>query len=139
MAKSNEPIVGGSNNFNQIVAGTTIKGNIESSNDIRFEGTLVGNLKTTGKLIIGTSGSVKGEIYCKNSDIEGKIEGLIHVQELLTLKSTSFIKGDIIAKKLAIDPGAKFTGSCNMTSEVDPAKQGELLAKKQEEKEPKKV
>ena len=138
MAKSNEPIVGSSNNFNQIVAGTTIKGNIESSNDIRFEGTLVGNLKTSGKLIIGTSGSVKGEIYCKNSDIEGKIEGLIHVQELLTLKSTSFIKGDIIAKKLAIDPGAKFTGSCNMTSEADFAKQGEY-AKQQEEKEPKKV
>lgn len=138
MAKSNEPIVGSSTNFNQIVAGTTIKGDIESSNDIRFEGSLEGNLKTSGKLIIGTSGSVKGEVYCKNSDIEGKIEGRIHVQELLSLKSTSFIKGDIIAKKLAIDPGAKFTGSCNMTSEVEVTKQSEF-GKKENEKESKKA
>lgn len=134
MAKYNEPET--SNAVNMIVAGTSIKGNIESTNDIRFEGNLVGNLKTSGKLIIGARGTVKGEIYCKNSDIEGKIEGRIIVQELLTLKSTSFIKGDIVAKRLAIDPGAKFTGSCNMSSDGEPAKQPEITTK--EEKDPKK-
>jgi cytoskeletal protein CcmA (bactofilin family) len=127
MAKYNEPEA--SNAVNMIVAGTRIKGNIESSNDIRFEGTLEGNLKTSGKLIIGSSGTVNGEIYCKNSDIEGKVEGRIHVQELLTLKSTSFIKGDILAKRLAIDPGAKFTGSCNMTSDAGATKEPEFSKK----------
>jgi cytoskeletal protein CcmA (bactofilin family) len=135
MAKFNEPET--SNAVNMIVAGTTIKGNIESTNDIRFEGNLVGNLKTSGKLIIGSRGTVKGEIYCKNSDVEGKIEGRIFVQELLTLKSTSLIKGDIVAKRLAIDPGAKFTGSCNMSSNGEQTKQPEFSAK-EEEKDQKK-
>ncbi len=134
MAKLNDPET--SNAVNMIVAGTNIKGNIESTNDIRFEGNLTGNLKTSGKLIIGPSGTVKGEIYCKNSDIEGKIEGRLIVQELLTLKSTSFIKGDIVAKRLAIDPGAKFTGSCNMSSDAELSKQPEFIAK--EEKDAKK-
>lgn len=100
---------------NMIVAGTIIKGDIESNGDIRFDGTLTGNIKTKGKLIVGSTGVIKGEVICKNSDIEGRVEGKINVNELLTLKSTSIIEGDIIAKRLAIDPGAKFTGTCAMS------------------------
>ena len=76
-------------------------------------------MKTKGKVVIGETGSVKGEIKCKNSDVEGNIEGKIHVVDLLSLKATSNINGDIIARKLAIEPGAKFTGNCNMTSDTE--------------------
>ena len=100
--------------INLIGVGTEIKGDIESTGDIRFDGTLTGNLKTKGKVVIGSTGSVKGEITCKNSDVEGKVEGKIIVQELLSLKSSSVLLGDIIAKRLAIEPGARFTGYCNM-------------------------
>jgi cytoskeletal protein CcmA (bactofilin family) len=65
---------------------------------------------------VGATGEIKGEIFCKNSDVEGKVEGKIHVQELLSLKGTSVILGDIAARRLAIEPGAKFTGNCNMSS-----------------------
>lgn len=101
--------------INLIGVGTDIKGDIESSGDIRFDGSLKGNLKTKGKVVIGATGSIKGEITCKNSDVEGKIEGKINVQELLSLKSSSVLLGDINAKRLAIEPGARFTGYCNMT------------------------
>lgn len=114
MAKQNETVVPSSNAFNTIVAGTVIKGDIETPNDIRFDGNLVGNLKTNGKLIIGSTGQIKGEIACKNCDIEGKVQGKIATNELLTLKSTSAVEGEIIVKRLAIEPGAKFTGNCNM-------------------------
>ncbi len=105
------------NTINLIGVGTDIKGDIESSGDMRFDGSLQGNLKTKGKVVIGSTGVVKGEISCKNSDVEGKVEGKIHVQELLSLKSTSVLIGDIIARRLAIEPGAKFTGHCNMNNE----------------------
>ena len=101
---------------NQIGTGTSIKGNIESSGDIRFDGNLVGNIKTKGKVVIGATGEVKGEVICNSSIVEGKIEGKILVDEILTLNSTSVILGDIVAKKLAIEPGARFTGNCNMSS-----------------------
>jgi len=114
MAKLNEQ---DNNTINLIGVGTDIKGDIESSGDIRFDGTIKGNIKTKGKVVIGSTGVIKGEITCKNSDVEGKVEGKIEVQELLSLKSTSILLGDIMARRLAIEPGAKFTGHCTMSSE----------------------
>ena len=100
---------------NQILAGTAISGDINSDGDIRIDGSLTGNLTIKGKLVIGESGSIKGEIKCKNSVVEGKVDGKFYVSELLSLKSTSQITGDIIISRLAIEPGAKFTGNCNMS------------------------
>jgi cytoskeletal protein CcmA (bactofilin family) len=108
------------NAINLIGVGTEIKGDISSNGDIRIDGILQGNLKTKGKVVIGVTGSVKGEIKCKNSDVEGNIEGKIQVTELLSLKATSNLAGDIIARKLAIEPGSRFTGNCKMTSDIEP-------------------
>ena len=102
---------------NLIVAGTEITGDINSNSDIRFDGTMTGNLKTTGKVVIGETGRVNGEIDCKNSEVLGEIHGKIKVSELLSLKATSKIFGDISTKKLAIEPGSKFTGNCKMGDE----------------------
>jgi len=116
MAKNNdaEPT-----SVNMINTGTEIKGDILSGGDIRFDGILNGNLITEGKVVIGDTGHVKGEIRCKNSDIAGEIEGKIFVSELLSLKSTAKVLGDIQAGKLSIEPGCIFTGTCTMSSNHD--------------------
>lgn len=103
-----------SNSINLVGVGTVITGDINSNGDIRIDGTLNGNLVTKGKVVVGETGKANGEINCKNSDVSGEIEGKIIVSELLSLKATSKINGDIIANKLAIEPGARFTGNCNM-------------------------
>lgn len=103
--------------INLIGTGTEITGDINSNGDIRIDGSLTGNLKTAGKVVIGETGKVKGEIDCKNSEVLGEINGKIKVSELLSLKATAKIFGDIITKKLAIEPGSKFTGNCNMGNE----------------------
>lgn len=103
------------NTINLIGVGTDIQGDITSNGDLRIDGTLKGNIKTQGKIVVGSSGFVKGEIQCKNADIEGKVEGKVVINELLTLKSTSVITGDIQTKRLAIEPGSKFTGNCDMS------------------------
>ena len=112
MAKNNEPET---SSINIIGVGTIITGDVISNGDIRIDGGLTGNLKTKGKVVIGETGKIKGEIKCKNSDIAGEVEGKTYVSELLTLKATSKIFGDINASKLAIEPGCKFTGFCNMS------------------------
>ncbi|MBN2681146.1 MAG: polymer-forming cytoskeletal protein [Bacteroidales bacterium] len=95
--------------------GTSITGDVSCEGDIRIDGNLIGNLKSKGKLVIGQTGSIKGEIICKNADISGVLEGKITVEELLSLKSTSKLIGDIKnTDKLNIEPGAVFTGTCNM-------------------------
>lgn len=111
MAKYNETE---NNGINLIGHGTEITGDIKSDGDIRIDGALNGNLITVGKVVIGETGKVKGEIDCRNSDVSGVIEGKIDVSELLSLKNTSRINGDITAKRLAIEPGAVFTGTCKM-------------------------
>ncbi len=103
--------------INLIGAGTEITGDVNSNGDIRIDGVLTGNLKTAGKVVIGETGRVNGEIDCKNSEVLGEIHGKIKVSELLSLKATAKIFGDIVTKKLAIEPGSKFTGNCNMGEE----------------------
>ncbi|MFN8211716.1 MAG: polymer-forming cytoskeletal protein [Bacteroidales bacterium] len=101
--------------INLISNGTDITGDIKSNGDIRIDGTLTGNLSTKGKVVIGPTGRIKGEVICKNSEVSGVIEGKISVGQLLNLKASSKILGDIVTSKLAIEPGARFTGNCNMT------------------------
>ena len=100
--------------INIIGLGTQINGDVKSNSDIRVDGSLTGKLVTKGKVVIGESGKVNGEINCKNSDVEGSIEGKIKVSELLSLKTKARIHGDIVAAKLAIEPGCQFTGNCDM-------------------------
>jgi cytoskeletal protein CcmA (bactofilin family) len=99
---------------NILGAGTTIEGDIVSTSDIRIDGALKGALKTKGKLVIGPTGSIEGEVSCTNADISGSIRGKLTVNELLALKSTAKINGEISVGKLSIEPGADFSGSCSM-------------------------
>lgn len=99
---------------NRIVEGTIIKGDIISKADFRLDGELIGNFQSTGKLVIGPTGSVTGDINCKNADIEGKFNGTIEVLELLNVKSKSSIQGAATVGKLSVEPGADFSASCIM-------------------------
>lgn len=101
--------------INLISNGTEITGDIKSSGDIRIDGTLTGNLDTKGKVVIGPTGKVKGEVFCKNSEVSGIVDGKISVGQLLSLKVSSKIIGEIVTYKLSIEPGAKFTGNCKMS------------------------
>jgi len=125
MAKLNETE---NSNINLISNGTEITGDVKSDGDIRIDGMLIGNLTTKGKVVIGSTGKVKGEVVCKNSEVHGEVDGKINVSQLLTLKNSSQINGDIITEKLSIEPGARFTGNCNMTD--DNEKEGQAIISK---------
>ena len=116
MAKNNEVEPAA---INLISNGTDITGDIKSSGDIRIDGTLTGNLNTKGKVVIGVTGKVSGEVICRNSEVSGSVEGKISVGQLLILKASSKILGDIATSKLSIEPGAKFTGNCKMSDNDD--------------------
>ena len=103
---------------NRIVEGTTIQGDIVSPADFRLDGHLIGNFQSKGKLVIGPAGSIKGDIICKNADIEGKFSGKIQVTEILNVKSKASIHGEVICGKLSVEPGADFSASCVMKPNV---------------------
>ena len=100
--------------INLLGSGTEIKGDISSSGDFRIDGTLIGTITSKGKVVVGSTGKVEGQITCQNGDFSGTVKAKVNVSALLTLKSTANLSGDIITNKLAIEPGAKFSGTCNM-------------------------
>ncbi len=114
--------------INLIGKGTRITGDIVSEGDIRIDGELTGNLNCSGRVVIGTSGKVTGEINCKNCEISGYLKGKLAIEQLLSLKSSSQVLGDISTGKLSIEPAAIFSGSCIMSEqakhEEPKAKQG---------------
>ena len=100
---------------NLIGKGTVIKGDIESSGDIRVDGHLIGSLKSNGKIVIGQTGIVEGDLTCKQADISGVLKGVLKCEELTSLKATSKVETDMVTKQLYIEVGAVFTGKCQMS------------------------
>ena len=103
--------------INLIAKGTRITGNITSDGDLRVDGEIDGDLETKARLVIGASGKIDGEIRCKSCEIAGTHKGKLFVAELLSLKASSNVTGDIVTGKLSIEPGAYFAGTCSMSDE----------------------
>ena len=100
-----------------IGSGTSLKGDITSSGDLRIDGNVVGNIICSAKVIIGANGVVEGDISGQHADIMGKVNGTIKVKELLQLKSNCAVNGNLHAAKLQIEPAANFNGQCHMIQE----------------------
>ena len=100
--------------INTIGAGTIVTGDVQSKGDIRVDGSLKGSLNTSGKVVLGKEGVIEGDVLCNSADISGTIKAKITVSQLLSLKATAKLHGDIITNKLSIEPGASFSGSCSM-------------------------
>jgi cytoskeletal protein CcmA (bactofilin family) len=114
---SSASISPGSHALNSIVQGTVVEGSVNSKSDFRVDGTIKGKLFCDAKVIIGPTGLVEGEIRCKNAMIEGNFEGILNVEELLSIKESAKVQGDITTGKLIVSSGAQFNGNCNMGNE----------------------
>lgn len=101
-----------------ISPGTVLKGDIHSNNDLRIDGTIHGNVRSSSKIVIGPTGFVEGNIESAHADITGKVVGNITVKELLQLREESTVEGNIIASKLQVDPSAVFNGKCQMGAQA---------------------
>ncbi len=116
---------------NIIGVGTVITGDIQSKGDIRIDGTLKGAVKTSGKVVVGQAGIIEGDVDCNNADIAGTLNAKISVAQLLSLKATAKLTGDLVTNKLAIEPGAAFTGHCSMGAVIKDIKHVEKTTAKE--------
>jgi cytoskeletal protein CcmA (bactofilin family) len=110
---------------NTIGKGTYLEGNVETYGNIRIEGKVTGNIKSKSKVALGPQSHVQGNILAQNADIEGEVKGKLEISELLVLKATAIINGDIVTGKMVVEPGAVFNGSCKMGAPVKDIKIGE--------------
>jgi cytoskeletal protein CcmA (bactofilin family) len=101
-----------------ISSGTELQGDIKSENDLRIDGTIIGNVMSNAKIVIGPNGFVEGNIEALQADIMGKVKGNVVVKELLQLRGESNVQGNVTADKLQIEPTAVFNGQCKMGNEA---------------------
>jgi len=104
----------GKGSINIIGQGTEIDGEITSDNDIRVDGVLKGLVKSKSKVVIGSTGTIEGDVVCKNADITGKLMGKLSVSDLLFLKSSANVQGDIVTNKIVVESGAIMNGTLQM-------------------------
>jgi len=126
---------GGTSSINLIGAGTAVEGDIKSNGDIRIDGAVTGNIISKSKVVVGATGSIDGNVTSQNADVSGSIKGKLTVNELLFLKSSANIQGDIVTGKLVVEVGASFTGTCNMGPMIKDMHSTEKQSKQNELKE----
>ncbi len=98
------------NSSNTIGKGTSITGDIEAYGNIRIEGKIKGNIQSKSKVVLGNGAKVEGNIVAQNAEIEGEIVGKVEISEILYLRATSVINGDIYASKVVTESGAQISG-----------------------------
>ena len=110
--------VPGTHSLNTLVHGTVVEGAIKAENDIRIDGVIKGSLHCSAKVIIGPTGQIEGEVRCANAVIEGAFDGTLTVAELLNVRETAKISGDVKTNKLIVQSGAVFNVTCKMGSQA---------------------
>ena len=111
-----KPIFDEVKTLNSIAQDTKITGDIESDGDIRIDGVLNGNLICQGRVIVGPEARIKGGIRSNTAEISGTVDGKVTVEDLLTLKASATINGDLNMGRFSVEPGARFTGNCKMNA-----------------------
>ncbi len=107
------------NSISRISSGTIIKGDIISPNDIRIDGTFEGKVSSKGRVVIGETALIKGDIICNDLDLWGKVEGNIFVKDTLALKDGCVVDGGLNVRRLSVELGASFNGTCKTISEEE--------------------
>jgi cytoskeletal protein CcmA (bactofilin family) len=107
--------------LNIIGTGTSIEGAIKCDGDIRIDGHVKGTINSKARIVVGATGAVEGDLICENADVSGKIFGSVKTEDMLFLKSTAYMEGDITTGKMVVEAGAKFNGNCRMgVKEIKP-------------------
>ena len=109
----------GVNDVSRISAGSSIKGEITSPNDIRIDGNFEGKIISQAKVVVGEKAVIKGDIVCSSCDFWGKIDGNFFVKDTLSLKDTCVVTGDLHIRRLQVDLDATFNGNCKMIGESE--------------------
>ena len=107
------------NSISRISAGTVIKGEILSPTDIRIDGTFEGRVQSKGRVVVGESATIKGDIVCENVDLWGKVDGNLFVKDTLSLKEGCVVDGNLHVRRLAVELGATFNGNCKTITEAE--------------------
>jgi cytoskeletal protein CcmA (bactofilin family) len=97
---------------NIVDVGTEITGDLTTKGDIRVDGKITGDVNSKAKVVVGATGIITGHIFSNTAEISGEVNGNIDTLEILFLKASAKVNGNIASNQLVIENGAHFTGYC---------------------------
>ncbi len=92
-----------------IGAGAQFNGTLECPGELRIEGTVVGSVRA-GRLHLGPSGVIEGDVTAEDMTVEGVIKGPLRGRHIHLMAGSS-VEGDLTSETIAIDTGARLTGA----------------------------
>ncbi|GLS00330.1 hypothetical protein GCM10007859_03350 [Brevundimonas denitrificans] len=84
------------------------EGGITGGGDLQIDGAIKGDVRV-GRLIVGETGAVEGNVSADYVEVRGRIVGGISGKQV-KLIATAYVDGDITAEQMSIDIGAYFQG-----------------------------
>lgn len=102
--------------LNLLSESVVVEGDIQTTKDMRIDGTLVGTVQTGGRLVLGPASKVTGGVNSPNIDIYGVVEGDVVSSGTVVLRASARIKGTIATVTMIVEAGATFNGESKMMS-----------------------
>lgn len=97
--------------------GTIIEGSFCFDTPVCIDGTITGEIKASSVLIVGKNAVVKAKIEVGSLIVCGSVTGDIKADDLIEVKSTGILDGNLVAKRFVIEDGGWFKGNCKPTKE----------------------
>ncbi|MBP7184372.1 MAG: polymer-forming cytoskeletal protein [Saprospiraceae bacterium] len=97
-----------------IAEGTVIEGRFSTSENIRIDGKVLGDVYCDKKIVMGEKAVITGKVNAFTAAIRGNIKGDLIVQDILHLQETAKVDGNITAKSLLVENGAHYSGACKI-------------------------
>lgn len=95
-------------------SGVKVEGKLYSEGNMRIDGKVLGDVTVNGNLTLGDGSSIEGEVKAMNVTLSGTVKGTVEANEKVILESSASLFGDLTAKILVVEAGAKFDGKSNM-------------------------
>jgi len=97
--------------INTIVGpGTSVSGDIESRGFTRVDGNVLGDIKASGRVVIGERARMKSNVSGTFITVGGVVFGNVLASERLIILSTGLVMGDIITRRIEADEGCLIHG-----------------------------
>lgn len=107
------------NAISRISEGTNVQGDFSSMTDIRVDGTVNGKMLSSGRIVVGEKATIEGSLFCSDLDLWGSVKGDVYVKNLLSLKNSASVEGNLHVRKLQVEVGANLNGTCKMITEAE--------------------
>ena len=110
--KKTELPLGGREALTFLARGFEFKGSLTFEGTVRIDGTVKGEIRSSGTVILGKHAIIEGDVRAETVVSGGRVKGNVMARERVHLLPSAVVHGDVIAPLVQIEEGVRFHGSC---------------------------